>query len=152
MLIRCPECGKEVSDQSEKCINCGYPIKVRDNKYKVIFNKFNDTDAAAMAGLKVVLKMEDNEISKIINNYPCEIASFNSYEHANICAIRLSKWHIDASLLNPNKENMPADHTMVFCPYCECTNIQIVQRKWSILTGFLTNKSDRVCLKCNTKF
>lgn len=27
MLIKCPECNKEISDQSEKCVNCGYPIK-----------------------------------------------------------------------------------------------------------------------------
>ena len=26
-LINCPECGNEISDKSEKCINCGYPIK-----------------------------------------------------------------------------------------------------------------------------
>lgn len=26
-LIKCPECGKEISDKSEICINCGYPIK-----------------------------------------------------------------------------------------------------------------------------
>lgn len=26
-LIKCPECGKEVSDRSDVCIHCGYPIK-----------------------------------------------------------------------------------------------------------------------------
>ncbi len=26
-LITCPECGKEISDQAEACIHCGYPIK-----------------------------------------------------------------------------------------------------------------------------
>lgn len=26
-LINCPECGKEISDKSEKCIGCGFPIK-----------------------------------------------------------------------------------------------------------------------------
>lgn len=26
-LIKCPECGKEISDKSEICIHCGYPIK-----------------------------------------------------------------------------------------------------------------------------
>ncbi len=26
-LINCPECGKEISDQVEKCIHCGYPLK-----------------------------------------------------------------------------------------------------------------------------
>ena len=25
-LIKCPECGKEISDKSKTCINCGYPI------------------------------------------------------------------------------------------------------------------------------
>lgn len=26
-LIKCPECGKEISDAAESCPNCGYPIK-----------------------------------------------------------------------------------------------------------------------------
>ena len=26
-LIRCLECGREISDKSEKCIYCGYPLK-----------------------------------------------------------------------------------------------------------------------------
>ena len=26
-LIRCPECGKEVSDQAAACIHCGYPLR-----------------------------------------------------------------------------------------------------------------------------
>lgn len=26
MLIKCPECGKEISDKSNMCIYCGYPI------------------------------------------------------------------------------------------------------------------------------
>lgn len=25
-LIKCPECGKQISDQAESCPNCGYPI------------------------------------------------------------------------------------------------------------------------------
>ena len=25
-LIRCPECGQEVSDKAAKCIHCGYPL------------------------------------------------------------------------------------------------------------------------------
>ena len=26
-LIKCPECGKEISDSIEKCIHCGFPLK-----------------------------------------------------------------------------------------------------------------------------
>lgn len=29
-LIKCPECGKEISDKSDKCVNCGYPLKTED--------------------------------------------------------------------------------------------------------------------------
>ena len=25
-LMKCPECGKEISDQAKACIFCGYPI------------------------------------------------------------------------------------------------------------------------------
>lgn len=31
-LIQCPECGKEISDKSEFCINCGYPIAISIHK------------------------------------------------------------------------------------------------------------------------
>ncbi len=29
-LIKCPECGKEVSDRSEACIHCGYPMDSKE--------------------------------------------------------------------------------------------------------------------------
>ena len=31
-LIKCPECGKEISDQAKNCVNCGCPINVKANK------------------------------------------------------------------------------------------------------------------------
>lgn len=45
-----------------------------------------------------------------------------------------------------------ANKNTVKCPKCGSTNIQIVPRKWSLLTGFLTNKTDRVCVNCKHKF
>lgn len=40
----------------------------------------------------------------------------------------------------------------VTCPFCGSTQIQLVGKKWSLLTGFLTNKVDRVCVACKKKF
>ncbi|MEA5012904.1 MAG: hypothetical protein VB100_14420 [Angelakisella sp.] len=40
----------------------------------------------------------------------------------------------------------------VSCPKCGSTQIQLVNKKWSLMTGFLTNKVDRVCVNCKTKF
>ena len=33
-LIKCPECGREITDQSKQCIHCGYDIKQSKNKKK----------------------------------------------------------------------------------------------------------------------
>lgn len=38
------------------------------------------------------------------------------------------------------------------CPRCGSSNISIVPRKWSPLTGFRTNKVDRVCSVCLHRF
>ena len=40
-LIKCPECGKEISNQAQACIYCGYPLKnVMENNDSV--NIFDD--------------------------------------------------------------------------------------------------------------
>lgn len=33
-LIKCSECGKKISDQAERCIKCGVPIKIASKKKK----------------------------------------------------------------------------------------------------------------------
>lgn len=39
-LIKCPECGKKVSDKINACIHCGYPLeKYKEEKYKNEINK-----------------------------------------------------------------------------------------------------------------
>lgn len=34
-LIKCPECGKEVSDTTKKCVHCGYRL-TRNQRYAEI--------------------------------------------------------------------------------------------------------------------
>ena len=35
-LINCPECGKEISDKSETCIHCGFPmIRIANTKCEI---------------------------------------------------------------------------------------------------------------------
>ena len=40
----------------------------------------------------------------------------------------------------------------VRCPRCRSTEIQILPRKFSLLSGFATNKFDRVCVRCKHRF
>jgi len=38
------------------------------------------------------------------------------------------------------------------CPRCMSTQFQLVPRKFSLLTGFATNKFDRMCVMCKKRF
>ena len=38
------------------------------------------------------------------------------------------------------------------CPKCGHDKFQMVPRKWSLLAGFMTNKVDKVCERCKTRF
>lgn len=40
----------------------------------------------------------------------------------------------------------------VQCPYCFSTEIQLIPKKFSLLTGFATNSYNRVCVRCQRKF
>lgn len=38
-LIKCPECGREISDQAEICINCGIKIAGMENLHEIVKKK-----------------------------------------------------------------------------------------------------------------
>ncbi len=52
----------------------------------------------------------------------------------------------------PDAFQEPKETPEIKCPYCFSSEIQIVPRKFSLLTGFATNKFDRVCIRCKKKF
>ena len=41
---------------------------------------------------------------------------------------------------------------IIRCPRCKSTQIQMMPRKFSLLTGFATNRIDRVCVRCQKRF
>ena len=52
----------------------------------------------------------------------------------------------NSPLVNDNSPDI------VRCPRCRSTQIQMVPRKFSLLTGFSTNRIDRVCVRCQKRF
>lgn len=48
--------------------------------------------------------------------------------------------------------NTKPEPPIVRCPRCRSTSVQLVPRKFSILTGYRTNKVDRVCVNCKHRF
>ena len=52
----------------------------------------------------------------------------------------------NSPLVNDNSPDI------VRCPRCKSTQVQMVPRKFSLLTGFSTNKINRVCVRCQKRF
>lgn len=46
------------------------------------------------------------------------------------------------------KQQIQQQSTQTTCPKCGSTSFTPVRRKWSFLTGFMTNKVDMVCNNC----
>ncbi len=46
----------------------------------------------------------------------------------------------------------PSSSSEVRCPRCGSAQIQMVPKKFSLLTGFFTNSYNRVCVRCQKKF
>lgn len=173
-LITCPECGKEVSDKATTCPNCGYPINdptmpdVENNIMIYKGQRYDMTDAieyirANIAPNEQFLDHRSFEISEIM--YRCipgmdgteknelfgylrryqKVPDFNFIPSGDV-------WKYD--LLKPKYyyEDMSNKPPVPKCPKCGCENIQVVPKKWSFFTGFLTNKTDRVCANCGHKW
>ncbi len=52
----------------------------------------------------------------------------------------------------PDAFAAPKSAPKVQCPYCFSTQVQMVPKKFSLLTGILTNGYNRVCVRCQRKF
>lgn len=139
-LIQCPECKKEVSDQAAVCIHCGYPLKTKT------FCKINGTEQ----DLEFIF---DNSIEKTkkIKKFR-ELTNCGLKTALNTIDNILEKQEIPKTLNLPIQQLQKEEDNRPQCPKCGSTNIQVVPRKWSLLTGFITNKTDRVCVNCKHKF
>lgn len=62
-------------------------------------------------------------------------------------AKRILRTYVPDAFNYPKKEEPE-----VRCPYCRSTEIQLVPKKFSVLTGILTNGYNRVCIHCKRKF
>ena len=83
-LIICPECGKEVSDKSEVCIHCGYPL-VQKPGYSLVLKKDIIDREKTLAALCEKYGFEPADAEKLIDSAPCVIKSGMSMAQANEC-------------------------------------------------------------------
>ena len=65
-IIKCPECGKEISDSVKRCPNCAYKLK-RTNKRKIVIIVAILVVVSIVAGLGYVMTGK-KQLVKNLNN------------------------------------------------------------------------------------
>lgn len=176
-LIKCPECGKEVSEKAEVCIGCGCPISEQEELNKIVLVKVSENRVKTLELIieigdldflqaKYLMKTLPSVICDGLVNRDADIISNKFLSLGNVVRIEASHTKNINNILkdiSKKKKKMieyeknkmdkeKAETGKIKCPKCGSTQIQAVTRKWSIGTGLFTNKVDRVCLNCKNKF
>lgn len=107
-LIKCSECGKEISDKAEKCIHCGCPIKKQTIQGKAIFQ--TSADFIGLFGKYTIKDKDGNIVAKLKANDYFEIniksnttfyirysGAFTSFKEAFAPANSVSRFSIGLS-------------------------------------------------------
>ena len=135
-LIRCPECGKDISDQSEVCIHCGYPVAE---------NQIPEYDPNTVCPVCKSVNWVYDEIRGLVNCDTCGYCiAKNEIIAKKYRAIRMASHH--------ESNDTPSTPTLR-CPRCGSVNVTTGSRGYSILTGFLgSGKTVNRCGSCGHKW
>lgn len=170
-LIKCPECGKDISSLAEHCIYCGYPLNKSlddsNNKlYKVVFYGFKTRQDEQHNRAKVVGQIRQilgnvslsEALSSISQPYPKTIQDGITKNNAewidNVltpfgCIIKIEETNSSQASGNTIISNMASNGSTVICPHCGSTQITTGARGFNIVTGFLgSQKTVNRCSKC----
>lgn len=162
MLIKCPECGKEISNKSEKCIHCGYPLiyhshineecTIENSTYNfsniisLIKNKKYKEAAAEIINVKdmsIYNCLNLIDFVELTNEVPSEY-EIKQYSKEEIYAYK------KLLSMNANIHSISS----ITCPNCHSTNVKPIsggERAVSVLgLGILSKKIGKSykCMDC----
>lgn len=171
-LIKCPECGKDVSDKAPACIHCGYPLSRPTEQpstqlYNVIYKGFPSTqiqydNQVKMIGcLRQLMNIDSLSVAKrVIDNPPQVIAENTTMANAKWVEATLSPYKCileiqPSTSTTPSQVNSKVDKyisnggSTIICPRCGSNQVTVGQRGFSMWSGFLgSNKTVNRCGKC----
>ncbi len=138
-LIKCPECQKEISDKSEKCIHCGFPLQ--KTNMCIVNGQEKDLSFILDESYSILFKVRD-----MIQISGSDII------HVKPIVEKIVETKNIPQFINLPKAKQETNNK-VHCPKCSCTDIGVVNRGYSMLTGFIgSGKAMNVCKKCGYKW
>lgn len=153
-LIKCPECGKDVSSLSETCIHCGFPLKhVHKQGMCIIDGKVHDLSSIRDRFMSANLDNKE-ETNEIVRDLYHQVGSISIYAAAELARIILKTGEVpetyDGSHLTRQSKK---DDGKLHCPKCNSTNVTTGSRGYSMVWGFIgSGKTVNRCGKCGHKW
>ena len=158
-LIICPECGKEISDQSKQCIHCGYPIS------EIITPHRTDERICIVNGKEIYLHfLLDNietkeKFDRLVRTIDCKgttaIKIIKEVEETKKIPETLNFETRTQSLKRQEQEKLQRQQqeqaNLPKCPTCGSTNIRkigSVERGTSIVAFGIFSKKINKTFKC----
>lgn len=153
-LIRCPECGRDVSDFAKLCINCGFPIS--NQKETVENNKcIINGETYDLSLIKDDLVRNPNDIgvkNKAISAVVNLVEGIMVFDAALLVETIIRTGNIPPEY-NRDKLTPSLPEKPVYCPKCNSTSVVTGQRGYSMMWGFIgSNRTMNRCAKCGHKW
>lgn len=161
-LIKCPECGKEVSDKATACIHCGFPLSATTRSTN---QQHKPTIVTSQINVKAPMKMfSQNDTTISIECGNC--SKIYSFERKYFSQIDKNFCLPNTAIICPNCNNGITANTRIEakvsnrtiskgpkCPKCGSSSIATVNRGYSLVWGFLGSGTlMNVCQSCGHKF
>lgn len=109
-LIKCPECGKEISDKSQACIHCGFPLEAAEPKENV-------NSIVALFEAYAANSSSVGDVNNIFSSVVQEVYNIKQSHSEQEAADLIAKGIIDGLILIPGKLSW-----MNGKQYCELIN------------------------------
>ncbi len=161
-LIKCPECGKEVSDKASACIHCGFPLSATTQKTP---QPQKTTVITSQITVKAPMKMFSQNDSTVSIEC-CNCSKVYSFDRKYFSQIDKNFCLPNTAIICPNCKNGITANSRIEakatnrpvstgpkCPKCGSTSISTVNRGYSIVWGLLGSGTPmNVCQSCGHKW
>lgn len=163
-LIKCPECGKEISDKSKSCIHCGYPLNdahiSKPKQYCIVLLSFDKGKKLSMYAVlhRIDASMTPKDVDRVYDALPYVLKTNISYDEALDFKRDFYLIGADAEIKEMNGESVSLEDIRrtplkTFCPKCKSTQVTTGARGFSFVTGFIgSDKTVNRCSKCGYKW
>lgn len=174
-IIKCCECGHDVSTLAESCPHCGCPVSISSSrsissdddqenkvkKYDVVLNQVGSDRLKIVRFIREVNSIDLEASFNLVENLPSTIIQGVSKDIANAAISKLEEIGGIAEAVESKNTNKVTEDRLItesylftkdkplVCPKCGSNAVTIGTRGYSLVWGFIgSNKTTNRCGRC----